>query len=432
MGKRIVTALVLAWSLSAAREVLAAGREAPLAQRAADMVALSTGERLLGMFAGPPGDGPVRFLVCRAWLTKNEPEYYRQITAGEVDRARQALEQLRSRVLDWQQRRPEPANLAAFLESALEQTEKQLKVLNAQPAAEIDRSQLLVIEIPAANIKRHYAQRQAARRILGLAWEHQLDDAEQKSSAALVRWLDAKGVKLEAAEPDLSDRLGILLQDDRQWAAKVALVEYQLLGVPHFHGTGKLLVREDSQHQRPALAELIANLLAEQLESGLADLLAPRGAAARPAGGNQLQRAAESALRTAEAEGLRAARITYLRQDIARGQVTVIGRFLAQMPDGSWQTVWEHEVSADRARPRPDAEKRIAHDPQVAEAMELVKQLGLEPDPAMLQLAVRHGAAVMEAQDAVERVFARFLLQSTRRLDGPPVWFTTRTADEPP
>jgi hypothetical protein len=257
---------------------------------------------------------------------------------------------------------------------------------------------------------------------LGLAWEQRLDDAEDLPKTALVERLQAQKIDPDEAQPDLSDRIDILPLDDRQWAAKVALAEFAILGKPHFQGSGGLLVRDDSGQNRPALGELIAGMAQSQLQDALGDLLGPAGGAKQNQNQNEkLKPAIDKATRACDEESETGARITQLDQDLARRQVTVSDRFVAKMPDGSWQTVWRFASTIDAGKPRPNEEAALANDPQVAEALKTIKNLGLDVDPELLRTAMRSGVATQEALQAVDREFADYLLANTRRLDGPPL-----------
>ncbi len=108
-------------------------------------------------------------------------------------------------------------------------------------------------------------------------------------------------------------------------------------------------------------------------------------------------------------------------QDVERHRVTVEDGFWAKMPDGSWQVIWQTASTIDAAQAKPGEEQQLEQDPQVAEALKLVKSLGLNIDPKQLQAAMRHGVATQAALQAVDAEFGEYLLANTRRLDGPPL-----------
>jgi hypothetical protein len=391
-------------------------RSVPIRQRVVDRIDLKSGERLLGMVVAPPRAGSVSMLVDRAWLARHPGDLHRRTVEGEADRVRQALTRLRERLEAWRPRGDVIPGLEAFVDAAVERVDRQLLILADAPP---EPTQLLLLQIPLDSVKGQVIQTPEARRILGLAWQERLENVEEQAASALADQLRERGVD-DDAQPDLGDRAGPLDQDDRQWAARTALVEYELSGKAHFQGTAGTFVRVDSEEQ-PDLTRLIQGMLTGGLKELIDEVLDP-GKSSRAARRQAEAAAAAAALREAESEGLRAVRITELVQDPSRSAVTVRGRFAARMPDGKWQDVWRHEATADGSRPREEAEKALREDPRVREALDALSQLGLDADESAIAAALRHGAAVKEALDTLNGAFSEFLLDSTRRLDGPPVW----------
>jgi hypothetical protein len=367
------------------------------------------------MLAGPASGGRWTLLVRREWLRRHEPELFRTTVAGEEERPRRALEQLEGRTIEWRQRSTDE-RLQGYLDQALQEVRERLAEIQRQPPPP---SRILLIEVPAGDVFRQHLQPPDTRRLLALAWLNNLADPEQQAAAAVLRKLTAMGVDVDGAQPDLSDQLGTTLLDDRQWAAKVGLVEYQILGKPHFQGTGGVLVREDSVQGRPGLGQLLGGLLTEQLEGQLAELLNPQPGA-RAVNPARSEKAFSQAIREAEAEGARGLRITELDQVRGR-QVTVKGTFLARMPDGAWKAVWQQAASVDPNGVKAETLDQLAADPTIAEALDQMRKLGLNPDADLVRLALRHGAATQEALNVVNRDFGQFMLMHTRSLEGPPL-----------
>jgi hypothetical protein len=264
-------------------------------------------------------------------------------------------------------------------------------------------------------VKRFHTQADERRRLLGLAWQHRLEHAEDKSAAALAKELGELKIDLDSAVPDLVERIPALSIDDRQWAAKLALLEYSIFGKPHFQGSGGFLAESGDAAALPNVDDLLAGFAGSQLE----DLLGGGD------GGDDRKAddALEIATAAAEKADRRGVRVTQLTQDIAAQRVTVRGRFLARMPDGGWETIWDHEEIADAAEPRPELEEQIRADPQVVKVLDAAGGLGLGGGGA-LDLAMKFAAATMEAQQTLDARFGGFLLRSTRRVDGPTAWAT--------
>jgi hypothetical protein len=406
--------LPIAWCCPARSD--AAPKNLPIQRRACDMLMLSSGERLLGIRPGPARSGIVALVVERAWLAEHEPALLRDVAAGEIDRARAHLDLLRDRITAWREERRDQPELTDRLSDQLDRVDRRLRVFDEGPP---EPSQLLMLEFPAADVKREFVQTPENRRVLALAWQEHLEDAVEESVSSLTRQLIEKGVDVDRDSPDLSDRVAAFAQDERQWAARVALVEYEMQGRPHFQGIGASLVRVDSESAEPDLSQLIQGLLGSDVESQLAELLGSPRPAPRNANSSAELR---DALREADADGFRGVRVTRLGSLLDTRLATVEGRFMAKMPDGRWLEVWRHEASADAATPRPEVEEQLRDDPQVAEALRILSGLGLEADASAVGTAMRHGAAVKEALDGLNGAFGDFVLQYTTDLAGPPVW----------
>ncbi|HEX7379010.1 MAG TPA: hypothetical protein VF278_17950 [Pirellulales bacterium] len=401
---------------------LAAGPVA-VNERAVDMVTLVDGKQWLGLFAQPPekepsADSTVTLYVAREWLRKHQPAYYRKFVAGEEAQCRAALEQYRQGLREWGDRRSEPKLLHDFIERSLRDVESRLR--KEKPFDAAGASQLCLVELSAKQVKRWHAQPENVRRLLALAWETRLPDAEDLAAGELSERLKRQGVDVEHGEPDLSDRLGIVALSPRQWAAKVALIEFEILGKPRFQGTGGTLLEADDPAKQPPLADVLGGLLQDQLGDVLGDLLNPQPGDKRSSAKSKEQAAIEKALVAAAEKKATGTRITYLDQDLGRRRVTVTDTFHALMPDGTWQPIWQTSATFGIDGEAKAAEA-LAADPQVAEIMRTIKALGLDANQDLLKSALRFGAATQRAMQATEGEFADFLRRHTRRLIGSPV-----------
>jgi hypothetical protein len=88
----------------------------------------------------------------------------------------------------------------------------------------------------------------------------------------------------------------------------------------------------------------------------------------------------------------------------------------------NWETIWSHRETADATKPRAETEVRIANDPQVKQALDAVKKLGLGAED-QIQQAIRFGAATMAAQQTADSRFFEFRDRHLKHLDGPPLWW---------
>ncbi|MGH7135169.1 MAG: hypothetical protein ACREHD_05470, partial [Pirellulales bacterium] len=386
-------------------------------------------------FAAVPSDGTDQQVIRREsaiaiyaerdWLKKRQPALYRKLAKNEGERRRQALQQYHERLNDWLVRRPEPKLLNDFLKRSLRDVEARLaageKDDGEKDGEAAEPSQLVIVELPAKQVRRFYAQPPAMRRLLALAWEAHIDGVEELAARKLSERLNEQGVDVEHGEADLSDRFDIVPLSPRQWAAKVALIEFEILGKPRFQGTGGTLLEDDGQGGRPPLAYLVGGLLQDQLGDALGDLLNPQPGGDRPHGDAKQRGAVEKALASAAERKATGVRITYLDQSLANRRVTVTDSFHARMPDGSWQELWRRLVTVATDGGGDEGADELAADPHIAEIMNTLKGLGLDANQDLFKSALRFGSATQKAMSDTERKFAAFLRGHTRRLIGPPV-----------
>ena len=253
------------------------------------------------------------------------------------------------------------------------------------------------------------------QKIALLGWNERLPHVETRDANSLEKELANRGVKLEFAPVDLSDRIPPRPQSDDEWAARMALVEYSLAEPLDFQGMGDVLAR--TREGEPAnLGEVLPKIFQQQLGSLFKDLIND----GRPQ--QKLKDDAEwlaGAIRQAEREKVHGFRVTRLDIDPNAMRVTVETRFVAKLAESRWRTVWQATEIGDGTKPRPQAEARIEQDPQLKSAIDTLKSIGLA-DGDTLKQAIRIGAATISTQQAADAKFASFRDAYTRRLDGPP------------
>jgi hypothetical protein len=407
-------------------EVAVAQKKASPARFAVDLVTLDSGDRLRGAFAGVDADGVVSMAVQRDWLKKTRPEMYEEVTRNESVDAKAAATELQTRIKNWLDEKPESNAVVTFLEVEQERVDEQLAKLNEARGA--GTSQFVMLKFPRREAKYSFAQSAEKRRIAMLAWREHFEDVETREAADLEKQLRESGIDPVAEIPDLTGRLPAGRQNENEWAARRAVIEYEFVGKLDFQGIGKSLVRTDGGAGKVGLEQLLPQvlpqLLQEQLGGQLADLLQEPGQP-RPRGAENSTPDLSGAIREAERDGRKSFRVTTVDLNLQRKQATVETRFVAKLPAGKWETIWQHKAAGDPSKPRPDAQRQIENDPQVAEALKLVKSLGLGAG-GQLEVALNFGAATMEAQKAVDQEFFRFLDRYVQRLDGPALTWSPR------
>ena len=285
--------------------LLALSAAAPLTQCAVDVAGLPGGERILGIRLDDGRSPEIQMLVRRAWLERHSPQLYERFSKTESEEATAAWEKLRERLLEWQTKRAEDKRLSGYITRQLETVEKRLAPADEnRPKRKEPPSLLLLVRFPKKELRTQQSVSQQRRQLLALAWQHELDEPESLSALDVTAKLKELKVDPTTAQVDLSDRVPPQPTTDRQWSAKTALVEFSLLGAPHFQGTGDYLVEAGDGAPQPGLEELLGGLLGGQLE----ELLNPGG---KPAAAKD---ATDKATGPAEKAGRIGVRITQMNQ----------------------------------------------------------------------------------------------------------------------
>lgn len=379
-----------------------------------DVVLVKGNREARGGIISQAEDGSLTVAVRRKWLGEHQPRWAGELQdSGEAVR-RESLETLVARIRAWLAGRPEDQQLTAIVRRELDAFEQQL--VEKQPQAneaDGDESEFVLIEIPADQVRRVFAQPPERKQLALVAWQERLENVESTPVDRLRAALEERDIDWQNTAVDLSDRLPATANDDeREWGARVAIYEYAFRQKLEFQGTGDFIVRTGPGGANAAGPELLGGLLQNGLAGDLNDLLGDAlGAEAAPR-----RTWLEIATEAADAEDARGFRVTRTSQDLAARTVTVEDRFVARMPDGTWETVWTTTDTLDASKQRKDLEERIRADEQVAGALKLAEELGIG---AEVTTAVRFGAATMEAQQTTDDRFFAFRDRYTRRLDGP-------------
>lgn len=387
-----------------------AQKPAPVSQLTVDVLGLKSGRAVRGAIIEGPANGTMIVAVSRDWLQHANPDLFQKTIAKETDSQRHVYEQLRDRL---QQQLVKPAQeprLTFFLQQQFEKTEAVLA--NQKP---VKPSQFVWVELDQHAISKITRATPDRQRVAMWAWSEQLANVETRDVHDLQRELKERMIDGGAPAPDLSERLPPRPQDDREWSARLAIVEFTYGRPLEFQGTGDVLVRVDGEKQAVDLAPVLSKVLKSQVDSLIKDLLGERPTTATD-NGDWLN----SAIREAEKEDIRGFRATRVEipADGPRAIVEVV--FVARLPNEKWDIVWSHREIQDAAKPRADLEARISDDPQVKNALETVKALGVGADDQVRQ-AIRFGAATMAAQEIANARFFAFRDRYTRQLAGPPL-----------
>ena len=419
--KFVCLLLVSLLGLAPACALAQTAKSVPLSQLGVDVVSLKSGKPVRGAILKSEANGSVAMAVPREWLERVNPELLTKLAADEAASQRTAWEELRDRLTKLLATPPESQRSVFFMKEELERVEKLLA--QAEPP---EPTQFVWFESKREAIAKVTPSAPDRQRIAIWAWGERLKEVETRDVADLTRELKQKGVDPTTPAPDLSDQLAARTQDEREWAARLALVEYAF-GTPlDFQGTADVLVQANGSRDLKDMAPVIAKVLRGQVDSFLKDLTGGgRPAKSKTASNNDWLKPAMREAEQLKATGFRATRVDL---NVEGRQTAVQSAFVVRVGTGpqeqaQWETIWSHRETADATKVRAEAEARIANDPQVKQALDKVKSLGLGAED-QIQQAIRFGAATMAAQQAADSRFFEFRDRHLKHLDGPPLWWT--------
>lgn len=396
-------------------------KSAAISQLGVDVVSLKSGKSVRGAILKNEANGSVTMVVSREWLKQANPELLAKLATEEATTQRATWEELRDRLTKLLVTPPESQRSVFFLKQELERVEKLLA--QATPP---EPPQFVWFEAKREAISKVAPSVPDRQRIALWAWSERLKEVESRDAADLTRELKQKGIDPTQPAPDLSDQLPPRPQDEREWAARMALVEYAFDTPLDFQGTGDVLVRSNAARDLKDMAPVIAKVLRGQVDSFLKDLTGESGSTKNSSATNNDW--LKSAMLDAEKSGATGFRATRVDLNVEGHQTSVQTVFVVRINTGPqaqshWETIWSHRETADATKARADVEARIANDPQVKQALDAVKSLGLGAEDQIEQ-AIRFGAATMTAQQAADSRFFEFRDRHLKHLDGPPLWWT--------
>jgi hypothetical protein len=388
-----------------------AQKAVPTSQLAVDVVTLKSGKSVRGAVVKADA-GVLSMAVAREWLEHSAPDLYQKTVANESQLQRQIAEQMRDRLKKQLETPAQDQRLTFFLKQELERVESQLT--RKEP---VEPSQFLWLDLEQGSVARVTRAAPDRQRVAIWAWNESYPNVESRDVHDLERDLKQRKIDPTVPPPDLSNRLAPQLQDDREWDARLAIVEYALGESLDFQGTGTVLIRTDADQKGIDLAPILSKVMQTQVDSLLKDLVGDSGPTKPSMKDNDWLKGATTEANRTGGRGFRATRVEV---KVDQHQAAVQTAFAARMPNGSWETVWSVNETQDSTKPRADVEAKIADDPQVKQVLQTVKSFGLGADDQIRQ-AIRFGAATMAAQQAADGKFFEFRDRYLKRLDGPPL-----------
>ncbi len=461
-GRRLAScggAMLLVVALAALAHAQPADRgksEKASPQGVTDLISVAGDGEIRGAVVKRLPDGSLDVAVQRDWLDAHAPEVAEVLGVEERRQTKAVMEALakrlataiatlpesRTRTLGLLRR--EADRVDDWLVAAEEASDRDAAARSADEgganrpirprAARRGESQFTLLRIAPKRVKKVRPSGQDAQRIARWAWSERLEDVEGRSAADLTKELKGRGIDPRSPPPGLGDRLPPLPQDDREWAARMALVGDALGDTVAFQGFGDTVVKAgEAEGGLAGILPQLGQLLGGGNGGlGLDDILdglkggGPPGAQApapaTPGGANPAGKPAERWLMSARAQAADAGhyRATRVNVDAAKGRAEVESVFEARMPDGSWETIWREVRAADAARANEAAVERITADERISGLLQTIRGIGLVDEASILQ-AIRVGAATSTAQGEIDTAFNDFRSRHVQRLDGPPL-----------
>ena len=427
-------------------------------QGVTDLISVAGDGEIRGAVVKRFPDGSLDVAVQRDWLDAHAPEVAEVLGVEERRQTKAVMEALakrlaaaiaalpesRTRTLGLLRR--EADRVDDWLAAAEEAADRDAAARSADDegadrpirprAARRGDSQFTLLRIAPKRVTKVRPSGQDAQRIARWAWSERLEDVEGRSAADLTKELKGRGIDPRSPPPGLGDRLPPLPQDDREWAARMALVEDALGDSVAFQGFGDAVVKAGEAEGGlagilPQLGQLLGGGNGGLGGLGLDDILdglkgggLPGAQAPAPAtpGANPAGKPAERWLMSARAQAADAGhyRATRVNVDAANGRAEVESVFEVRMPDGSWETIWREVRAADAARANEAAVERITADERISGLLQTIRGIGLVDEASVMQ-AIRVGAATSTAQGEIDTAFNDFRSRHVQRLDGPPL-----------
>lgn len=376
-----------------------------------DVVRLTTGQRLYGFVLAKEASGELRFAVEREWLAATYPDYFQQQLVQETQAAESARDELTGRIREWREHRQDDELLVGFLDAELDRIVR-------QPQELPDDKLFMVLTVAASSVREVTIQNAEPRKIAGLAYQHGIDKVVTTPASLLKKRLTAIDVNPVEEQVDLSSQVPqVQSQSTRQWAARKALVEFQMREKLEYQGTGTTMIRKGESTD-------VAALMGQLLAGGSLDPVAQLGAELGLPEFQQFKKKDNDwwrkPTREAEQDGFIGVLLTRLEQDLLSPNVTVETHFYAMESPGNWFPVFKlRSVSNANSQPAERVD-RIKEDPQIKQLVDTLSGLGL-PMGDRLDQALRHGAATHEALQKANGEFYLLLGNNTRTVDGPPI-----------
>lgn len=388
---------------------------------AVDVVEVAGGPALHGLVLNRESRGEVVLAVERAWLAQADPPRFQHLAESEQATAQQAWTELRQRLQAWHAQTDLPAGLAAYVESEQKRAAAALVQLAEGPAPQ-DSRQFLLIELPLQQVQRIQPATPENRQRALLGWRENLDRVSSRPGAELEHELKSLGFQPDSEQVNLSERLPLRLQSDREWLARKAILTFVHHKSLEFQGTPARLYRTGNGVPPVSPARLLAETLQSQLQRTLEELVEPGRAPGPEVNAPFPPGTLATCRQEAKRLSLWAYRATSIVLDAEGRRGRVHSRFDLQVGPQEWLTIWQASREGGGGGLRDNATRqRLREDPQVQAILRGLKEVGLAGEDA-IDAALDMGLATQQSLSELDTQFQLFLGHYGVHAEGPPLF----------
>lgn len=365
---------------------------------------------LFGFVLAQRADGSIDCAVDRAWLQSTQADLAAELLEKEkkprVEAKQTAIDRIKSWLMECNG--DERIRLKIFLEDELRHAEA--------VEAESPNSTFMLITLPAKEIVKITPAKPEQRHIAAVAYKHDLPDVATTPTVVLEKKLKESGVDTKTERFDLTGKLpSLVLEGDRQWAARQALVEHDLVVAVELQGKGSMLMGADDSIDPMAIFKELAGAQNDMLSELFKELKLDMG--------NGIERAEkdawkQSAINKAEKKKARGVLVYRLNQQMGSATTKVTTNFLAKGSDGQWFDVYSSQHSDDGSKATKEELDRMKNDPTLQRILPMLEAVG---GNAQVDQALRQGAATAAALGEARSAFSEFKNPITRDLLSPPI-----------
>lgn len=365
---------------------------------------------LLGFVLVQRNDGSIDCAIDRAWLQATHADFAAELLEKEKKPRVEAKQTAIDRIKAWLTEcdGDERIRLKIFLEAELRHAEA--------VEAESPNSTFVLVTLPAKEIVKVTPAKPEQRHIAGVAYKHDLLDVATTPTVVLEKKLKELGVDAKTERFDLTGKLpSLVLESDRQWAAKQALVEHDLVLAVELQGKGSMLMGADDSIDAMAIFKELAGAQNDLLSELSKELKLDLGTGIERAEKDAWK---QSAINKAEKKKARGVLVYRLNQQMASATTKVTTNFLAKGSDGQWFDVYSSQHSDDGSKATKEELDRMKNDPTLQRILPMLEAIG---GNAQVDQALRQGAATAAALGEAKSAFSEFKNPITRDLLSPPI-----------